>query len=163
MTPTVPITDILACDPGDKPGFAWFHLDGDRPPLLYVSRKIPPLYEVAACGRLLVEFPELRRGVDPRRILKLAYTVGRIAGALPGRTVYRVPPSRWKGSLPKAIHHAQFAPRLRALNIFEVYRFDTAEKLPFSQLTHDERDAIALLFWGIDFPMTAFSEIHRDD
>lgn len=101
---------VLGIDPGARPGFGV--LSADRR-VLHCDVKPPP---VGAFGPMIavIERPVLRpvrkgdrRKIDPRGIVTLAFTAGRIAGRIESRPdvaeMFEVEPSQWKGRVEKAV------------------------------------------------------------
>lgn len=132
---------LIAIDPGKKTGVATFDhgllveattLDGDlwrKPPA-----KAPDL--------VICEKPEMRYQGTGRKapagdLITLAIRAGWAAALLGGGAAVKwVTPSKWKGSLPKDVHHDRIR---RALSPAEGKIFDRAGP--------DARDAIGLGAW----------------
>ena len=132
---------LLAIDPGKKTGVATYAhgilieattIDGD---LYRAPPKRPP-------GLVVCEKPEMRYAGTGRKapagdLITLAIRAGMAVAMLGGgANVEWVTPGRWKGSLPKEVHHDRVR---RALS--------PAEGAIFDRSGPDARDAIGLGAW----------------
>lgn len=134
---------LYAIDPGKKTGLAIFvdgvlssakWLDGDtyHPPP--ATKERPAL--------VICERPEVRYSGGGRKstggdLITLAIRAGSVASSLSaGAPIEWATPSKWKGSVPKEIHHERIR---KCLSPKEAAIFDRA--------TGDARDAIGLGCW----------------
>lgn len=120
---------LIAIDPGTHQGWAVFengHLVasglGNEPDM--------------RADEVVIEVPEYRRAsrVSPNDLIALAVKVGRVAAfySSSGATVTLIKPSKWKGSVPKDVHHSRALEKLKAHEIARVHA------------NHNTLDAIAL-------------------
>ncbi len=106
---------MIAHDSGGKPGYARFH----GPSLVEVSKEFLYPHYLAPTGknenRVIVEIP-CWRGKNTKASPDSLITLGIRAGIVAGRyeqleqRVQLVHPHKWKGNVPKNVHH----PRIKA-------------------------------------------------
>lgn len=126
---------MIAHDPGARAGWAEFNEAGR---LVRVERaELRP----APGERVIVEVPESRGGrtrATTDDLIKLATRAGDYVGfaRAHGAIVETVTPSRWKGSVPKKIHHARIKASL-----------SPAELALLAGASSDMIDAVGLGVW----------------
>lgn len=106
---------VVAHDPGAKPGYAVF--SRDRATRCWVLLACGAVFEHGAWkfDVVISEFPEHRvqgARVDVNAIIRLAWTGGGQAATIRAAHRFEVTPSRWKGAVPKRVHHGRIIARL---------------------------------------------------
>lgn len=135
--------DVTAIDPGVQQG--WARFSGGC--MYACGLGEPP----ALIGEVVIELPEYRpsqrdRRVDPNDLITLAVRVGKLAARAEARglVVELVRPTRWKGSVPKRIHHQRIG---RALTVEEHAVLNGVRVA--DSLRHNVLDAIGIGLWKI--------------
>ena len=148
--------NLLAVDPGTR-SLGWAAFTGSRLQACGVlkskgelemlrevqawSRALRPL--LSSSTRLVVEVPEHYPGAKskapPNLLAKVTFVAGGVVGALCLPDVITVVPKRWKGQVPKAVHHK----RLRAVLV-------PGERDRTPPVSSDDTwDAIGLGLWAL--------------
>jgi hypothetical protein len=138
---------LLAIDPGQATGWALLDLAGR---LLHCGLNNPP-DALPTASRVVVERPRIYPGgrtKNPNDVLSVAINAGEWAGRYQARgfkTEY-VEPQRWKGSVPKEIHHPRIFAKL--LPSEQVVVADAGKGIAPSK-RHNMLDAIGIGLWAV--------------
>lgn len=144
----------VAIDPGLDTGWS-----------IWLERPARPSFELLACGlgdprssrahiasaisSVLIESPVIypHSKANPNDIIRLAVNAGTWAGRyeMLGACVEFVEPSRWKGQVPKDIHHGRV---WSALTPEEQKIVDSAVKSRPASKRHNILDAVGLGLWA---------------
>lgn len=89
-------------------------------------------------------YPGRRSVGDPNDFVRISHVAGACASAVDRYTL--VAAGRWKGQVPKHIHHRRFRDNVLGLN--ERRRLDEILKPIATSLRHNVLDACALACWG---------------
>jgi hypothetical protein len=137
---------LLAIDPGLATG--WALLDsGGR--LQCCGLNLPPDVLPARC-RVIVERPRIYPGgrtKNPNDVLSVAINAGEWAGRYQARgfKVEYVEPQKWKGSVPKEIHHPRIFAKLTPSE--QIVLADAGKGIAPSK-RHNLLDAIGIALWA---------------
>lgn len=138
------MTLLLAIDPGNCTGFAWFR--GDELLECGVTTVDAPTMSLRP-DRLVVELPQVYDAAhskgDPNDLIGVAVQVGRWVERYRGlESIRLVKPATWKGQVPKEIHHGRI---LRKLALREQ---GVMPSLPKTK-AHNMLDAVGLGMWAL--------------
>lgn len=109
------------------------------------ARIIVSSRDIRVSGVLAVEVPRIypasRQKGDPNDLVNLALVAGAALCTVPQYRTVRVYPRDWKGTIPKAKHHARLRETLRPEQLAAV------DKVVPAHLRHNAMDAMGLLAW----------------
>jgi hypothetical protein len=132
---------LIAIDPGTVTGHAVFH--GGT-----LTHAGLGLVDMRA-DEVVIELPEYRREsrVSPNDLIALAVKVGRAMcfyESASGAIVTLVKPSKWKGGVPKTVHHP------RILAALADHELDVISKVKCAaSALHNVVDAVGLGLWAL--------------
>jgi hypothetical protein len=129
---------LIAIDPGTITGHAVFH-DGT---LTHAGLGMPSIH----ADEVVIELPEYRREsrVSPNDLIALAVKVGIMVRAYLGSKVTLVKPSKWKGSVPKKVHHPRIIAALAENELVVVSNVKAS-----AARLHNVVDAVGLGLWAL--------------
>lgn len=126
--------DLVAIDPGQNPGVAYFRAG-------HLVR-VETCVSCALSDVLTVEIPQVYPGTPAGQandLITLAFTAGRQVAAVQAARVFGVLPRTWKGQVEKSVTQARVAKRLRPDELSLL----TGRK-------HDAWDAVGIGLWALD-------------
>jgi hypothetical protein len=144
---------IIAVDPGTNGlGVAWEH-EGElavfglkaKGDLIDMITQYQALY-LPKVDVFIGEIPQVypKGKADPNDLIHVATAVGGCAGATSAAHFVFVPPRKWKGTLPKPIHHMRLMQELPK----QWAEFLDEEKPKYTKAVWaDVMDAVGLLWW----------------
>lgn len=137
---------LLACDPGENCGGAYF-VDGALVWCGLLSFADATHISIKA-DRMIVEIPQIypgppKKGEDPNDLIGVAVIAGQWIRSVSAPHTRRVFPRQWKGGVEKGIHNGRVLAKLSAVELAVV------PKLAASKL-HNVIDAIGLGLFDLD-------------
>jgi hypothetical protein len=131
--------DCLSIDPGIHTGWARWH----QGRLTACGSGSPPARGIY---HVVIELPQIypNSPVPPQSLIALAFTAGRIVGALDVADTKFVLPHVWKGNLHKDVHHPRVMKKLTQPELDVVAEARAAIRGKFD----DVMDAVALGLWA---------------
>lgn len=139
---------ILALDPGVSTGWA---VGSEIGGLLACGCGLPETWPLDCWGPVswnaIVEEPVIRRNSNPKSIMTLQKRVGVYIGVLSARGIVleTVIPEKWKGQVPKPVHHRRGRAKMSEGEIRILDEALSQIKSEKKQL--DLKDAVNLFLW----------------